>query len=94
MGTHINLPSVPTRPFSLECALLYIAIFHLDRGEPELALKWRFRCNTDDHKIALFTQHIPTLATALAKLRHPRHPRRSNGTYIRDMYDNVNYKVG
>jgi hypothetical protein len=39
MGTYTDLPNVPTRPFSLECTLLYNTIFHLDRGEPELALQ-------------------------------------------------------
>jgi hypothetical protein len=36
------------------------------------------RCDTDDHKIALFTQHIPTLAAALAELGHRVRPRSRN----------------
>ena len=44
----------------------------------QLTWEAELRCDTDDHKIALFTQHISTLAAALAELWHRAHPRSRN----------------
>jgi hypothetical protein len=51
------------------------------------------RCDTDDHKMALLKQHIPRLDAAVAELWHCGHPHTETSAYIRQMYDNVNYKV-
>jgi hypothetical protein len=48
------------------------------RGLAMTTWKWRFRCDNDDHKIALLTRYISTLAAVVVELRHRAHPRGKN----------------